>query len=288
MEITDLKTLVSVVEKGGITRAAEELHRVPSSVTTRILQLEDSLGVRLFLREGKRLMITPEGQTLYAYARQVLHLVAEAEDRVKNRKPGGTFRLGAMENTAAIRLPRPLADLHRLHPGIDLELATGTSSLMYRMLLENELDAVFIADTPPDARVERAETFAEELVIITPPGHPAVRDPEDIGRKTLLAFKDGCAYRSRLIGWFRSHGREPEKVAGLASYHAILGGVAAGMGVGVVPTGILDIFPEKDAIAAHPFPLPFGRAVTELVWRGGMFSANIEALLGTLQASRAA
>ena len=64
MELSDLRILRAVVSEGGITRAAEKLHRVQSNVTTRVRQLEEDLGVALFIREGKKLHLSPAGQTL--------------------------------------------------------------------------------------------------------------------------------------------------------------------------------------------------------------------------------
>ncbi len=110
-----------------------------------------------------------------------------------------------------------------------------------------------------------------------------MHEPADIDCKTILAFKDGCFYRNRLVGWFRAHGVNPEGIVELASYHVILGGVAAGMGVGIVPAGILELFPDKSTLSIHKFAHPVGKAITELVWRKGGLSANISALLACIQ-----
>ncbi|MDR2076570.1 MAG: LysR family transcriptional regulator [Desulfovibrio sp.] len=279
MELAALRTFISVVEKGGISRAAEELNRVPSSVTTRIFSLEDSLGVQLFLREGKRLYLTSEGRTLYSYARRIMELAYEAENQVRSKDPRGRFRIGAMESTAATRLPQPLADLHAKYPRLELELATGPSSmLMFKELLANKFDAVFVTDAPSDVRVESMPAFEEELVLIAAKGHRAVSEPEDIACKTILAFKEGCFYRKRLVAWFRVFNLEPDRIMDLSSYNVIFGAVAAGMGIAIVPTGIVELFPNKNAVSIHRLGSPFGRALTELVWRKGQYSANIAAL----------
>ncbi|GAB7082093.1 LysR family transcriptional regulator [Megalodesulfovibrio paquesii] len=288
MELADLRTLVAVIEQGGISRAAKVLHRVPSGVTTRILQLEASLGASLFLREGKRLLPTEAGRMLYGHALQVLALVAEAERQVRNGEPGGVFRIGAMESAAAVRLPRPLAALHAQYPRLELGLSTGTSLALYEQLLENRLDVAFVADAPADGRLERVAAFQEMLVLATPGGHAPVRQPGDLAGRTLLTFRDGCSYRSRLLGWFRAHGQEPARIAELASYHAILGGVAAGMGAGLVPAAVLEAFPERSAISVHALPATVGHAMTELIWRKGLRSPNITALQSCLAQAQGA
>ena len=74
VELSDLRIFSAVVREGGITRAAERLHRVQSNVTTRIRQLEDKLEVKLFIREGKRLHLSPAGRILLEYSDRLLTL----------------------------------------------------------------------------------------------------------------------------------------------------------------------------------------------------------------------
>ena len=125
MDLSDLLIFSTVVHEGSVTRAAERLHRVQSNVTTRIRQLEEDLRVTLFIREGKRLHLAPAGQVLLGYAERLLALADEARGAVQDEQPRGTFRLGAMESTAAVRLPGLLSEYHRRHPGVVLELRTG-------------------------------------------------------------------------------------------------------------------------------------------------------------------
>ena len=113
MDLSDLLIFSTVVREGGVTRAAERLHRVQSNVTTRIRQLEEDLSVALFIREGKRLHLAPAGQILLGYAEQLLALADEARGAIHDPRPRGTFRLGSMESTAAVRLP---GAAHRIPP----------------------------------------------------------------------------------------------------------------------------------------------------------------------------
>jgi len=107
MDIAALEIFRAVVSEGGITRAAERLHRVQSNVTTRIRQLEESVGVPLFIRDRKRLLLTPAGEVLLDYSERILGLVQEARQAVLPQGPRGRLRVGAMESTAASRLPGP-------------------------------------------------------------------------------------------------------------------------------------------------------------------------------------
>src|SRR6202048_2842482 len=141
MDLSDLMIFSAVVREGSVTRAAERLHRVQSNVTTRIRQLEQDLSVALFIREGKRLHLAPAGQVLLGYAERLLALAEEARGAVQDARPRGTFRLGAMESTAAVRLPGLLSEYHRRHPGGGLELRTGNSQVLGSAILAGEIDA---------------------------------------------------------------------------------------------------------------------------------------------------
>ena len=127
MDLRDLEVFLAVAEAQGISRAAERLGRVQSSVTVRIQQLEAELGKPLFLREGRRFALSPAGRVLAGYAERLLKLAEEARVAVADPKPAGEFRLGAMESTAAVRLPGPLTEFYRRHPDVELKLRTRQS-----------------------------------------------------------------------------------------------------------------------------------------------------------------
>src|SRR5262245_45502565 len=144
MDLADLRIFRSVVEEGGITRAAAKLNRVQSNVTTRVRQLEEELGVDLFIREGKRLHLSPTGKLLLDYADRLLDLAQEARDAMHDGEPRGLLRLGAMESTAAVRLPEPLSTFHRRYPQVRLELQTRQIQQLSAAVMAGELDAALV------------------------------------------------------------------------------------------------------------------------------------------------
>jgi DNA-binding transcriptional LysR family regulator len=186
-----------VVREGGVTRAAERLHRVQSNVTTRIRQLEQDLAVPLFIREGKRLHLAPAGQVLLGYAERLLALADEARGAVQDAKPRGTFRLGAMESTAAVRLPGLLSEYHRRYPGVVLELRTGNPQILGSAILAGELDAALVAEPVADAPFEKTFAFDEELAIVAPANHPPIGKKGSLP-STIIVFEHGCPHRKRL------------------------------------------------------------------------------------------
>ncbi|MBT5498427.1 MAG: LysR family transcriptional regulator [Alphaproteobacteria bacterium] len=286
MDLSDLNIFRTVVEAGGITKAADRLHRVQSNVTTRVRQLEEDLGVKLFIREGKRLHLSPAGQTLLTYAERLLTLAEEARASVQDATPRGVLRLGSMESTAGVRLPAPLTVFHKRYPEVTIELRTGNPAQLARLILEGELDAALVAEPIADEPFEKELIYREALVLIAPANQTAINFPSDSVSKTLLAFENGCPHRKRLEDWFADQGELPEKIIELGSYHAMLGCTVAGMGVSLLPAAVLDGFPMKEHLSTHPLPPGQDYAETVLIWRKGAGSPKIDALLEVLEETR--
>lgn len=287
MDLSDLQIFRSVVKEGGITRAAEKLNRVQSNITTRVRQLEEDLGVALFIREGKRMQPSPAGKLLLDYADRLLDLAQEARDAIHDAAPRGLLRLGSIESTAAIRLPAPMHEFHLRYPDVRFELVTAGQKDLTGGVMSGELDAALLPE-PITGPFDKALIYDEELVIVAPFGHPPIHKPRDAKTKTMLAFEYGCPYRMRMEQWFAIAGEVPEKTVEMSSWHAILGCTAAGMGISVLPRMVLASFPQQmQYFSVHPLPAGIGRAPTMLIWRKGATSPNVRALRELLTAPAA-
>jgi DNA-binding transcriptional LysR family regulator len=282
MDLDDLRIFRAVVQAGGVTRAAEKLNRVQSNVTTRVRQLEADLGVQLFIREGKKLHLSPEGKLLLDYADRLLDLAQEAREAVHDAKPRGLLRLGTMESTAAMRLPVPMNDYLRRYPQVTLELRTGNTTMLATAVLAGELDAALLADPVADAPFEKVPIYDEELVIVAGADHPPIKSPRDAKPQAVLAFESGCSYRQRLQDWFAHHGEMPDRIVEISSYHAMLGCAVAGMGISLLPRNVLATFPDAKLLSVHSLPPGLDRVQTQLIWRKGTHSPKVRALMEVL------
>jgi len=286
IDLAALEIFKAVVEQGGITKAATRLNRVPSNVTTRVKQLEERLGTKLFRRGNRRLVLSAEGKRLLGYADRLLTLSREAEAALRSGPPAGAFQLGALESTAATRLPPILSRYHRRYPEVRLELVTGTTGALIAKVMDHEIEAAFVAEPFTASELDGAPVFSEELVLITPRTFRRIKTPRDIGRTTLIAFATGCSYRRRLESWLGEAKVVPERVLEFGSYHAIVACVAAGAGIAVVPRSVLRTVPAAKNVAAHALPASVAKARTHLVWRQGEKSPALAALLTEVRRMR--
>ena len=286
IDLTALEIFKAVAEHGGITKAAARLHRVQSNVTTRVKQLEARLGATLFIRRHRRLILSSEGRRLLTYADRLLDLSSEAEAALRNGALSGRLVLGALESTAATRLPPVLARYHRAFPDVRVDLVTGTTGALVARVLNDEVDAAFVAEPFTATALEAEPVFTEELVVIAPKTARRIRAPRDIGHATLIAFATGCSYRRRLEAWLGTGKVLPGRIMEFGSYHAIVACVAAGAGIAVVPRSVLRVSLGRPDVAAYRLPPAVAKARTFLVWREGHRSAALDALRAELQRSR--
>ncbi|NGZ84815.1 LysR family transcriptional regulator [Duganella aceris] len=268
MELSALRIFKAVAEEGSVTLAASRLNRVQSNVSARLTQLEESLGVTLFHRASRKLQITSEGERLLAYADRLLQLADEAQAALRpDQQPAGQLRIGSMETTAAARLPQVLAAFNSMYPAVDLVLDTAPTDHLIDGVLKHRLDLALVAGPIEHPELAQRVVFKEELVLITNHVHPPVSSPRDLERRTLLAFRSGCTYRRRLESWFAEGDVAPARVSEFGSYEAILGCVAAGMGVAMMPRELVEQRKLAKTVRQHALPPHIANVETMLVWR---------------------
>lgn len=273
IDLESLEIFRAVVQEGGIVRAAGKLNRVQSNVTTRIKQLEERLGLALFRRQGRSLVLSPEGELLLSYAQRLFRLADEAEAQLKAGQPMGVFRIGSLESTAGSRLAPILSRFHRLHPGVVVELVTGTTGALVQRVANFEIEAAFVSQPFTAPGLQALKVFEEELVLITARNAPAVTRAADLAGSTAIAFANGCSYRKRLEEWLGGSGVVPARTMEFASYQAMVACVAAGTGFALVPKSLLAALRAAGDVKQHEVPLKIRRNHTHLVWNGAPSSA---------------
>lgn len=273
MNHTTLQIFQTVAEEQSVTKAAKRLGRVQSNITTRIRQLEEELGVTLFVRDSKKMTLSAEGASFLSYAQKILSLAEEARQALHPAKPAGTLNVGAMEATAASRLMPILQQFHRHYPDVALTLKTMPTGQLLAGVRNATLDCALVSlpknsggepECPPD--IECVNVFTERLVLLTPRKMTAGGE----AKIRFAAFPKGCSYRARGEALLNSlsEGGKTVEVQEVGSYHSMIACVASG--------GYSCLLPES---VAATLTLPQERqlqfvddALTQLVWRKGYAS----------------
>ncbi|SHF20781.1 DNA-binding transcriptional regulator, LysR family [Modicisalibacter ilicicola DSM 19980] len=191
-----LRTFVVIAESGSFTRAAEQVFRTPSALSMQIKRLEETLGQRLFLREARRVKLTPEGEVLLSYGRRLLKLNEEAVTQFLAPSLEGTVRFGTPDDVGSRILPGVLAKFARSHPAVQVDVVVGRSVDMLERLDRGELDLVLVTSGNQGVQSDRGEiVHTEPLVWACLDGGIAVqRTP-----LPLALANQGCAWRSMAL-----------------------------------------------------------------------------------------
>ncbi|WP_405119144.1 LysR substrate-binding domain-containing protein [Pseudomonas leptonychotis] len=261
-----LRHFLALSRAGSLSAAAAQLHCVPSNVSARLRQLEAQLGAVLFQRQAQRLRLTPAGERLLPHAEQLEQLCQQAWRCVQEDVWAGELRLGSMETTAAVRLPEVLAAFHRDAPRVDVSLLTGTSRHLVEQVLAGNLDAALIGGPFEHPLLDAEVIWREELMLVLPASSSAETLLQ--GPVTLLGFPNGCHYRERLEHWSERHALQVATRQSYGSIDAILGGIAAGMGVGLLPRSLLQLHPRGRLVSTRAIETDLATAPTLLVRRG--------------------
>ncbi len=271
MELSDLTTFSTVARLGGVTRAADELNTVQSNITQRVKALEAEIGTPLFERHSRGMTPTGAGRRLLPYAQRLAALSREAMLAAReDGEPKGPLSIGSMETTAAVRLPALLAEFHRRFPAVQLSLRTAPTADLVAAVLDGSLDGAFVAGPIQHAELTDVTAFQEELVLVTArrwASLAALRAGTPESGPTALVFRTGCTYRQRLEQLLTEFGWPSAARFELGTLDGMIGCVAAGMGVTLLPRAVVERNDQSGNIRIHPLSPSQSRVDTLFIQR---------------------
>ncbi len=207
LEVRHLQLMAAVSDEGSLTRAAERLHLTQSALSHQLLDIERRLGLSLFHRVSKRMILTQAGERLLASARRILDELQKTEDEVRlfadNRR--GVVRLTTECYTCYHWLPALMKRFQLRHPAIELSIDVDATETPIESLLAGQIDLALVTTEVKDKRVEMRALFNDELVLITAPDHRLASRPfvtaKDVAAETVLTYaelEDSSVYRRLL------------------------------------------------------------------------------------------
>jgi len=256
VELRQLQYFVKVAKKQHVTQAAEELHVAQSAVSRQIHQLEEELGVSLFVQKGRNLQLTPVGKLFLHRAEAILAELERAVVEVREflDPEAGEIRIGFPHSLGIYLLPTVVASFRSTHPNVKFKLRQGTYNSLIRDVKNGEIDLAFISPLPDSHEHVIGELLLqEELYAIVPQGHelaeqetirlvqlkdePFVMFSEEYSLRNIVL--EACA-KAGFVPRIGFEGEETDTIRGL---------VAAGMGVSLLPemalTEISQLQPAK-------------------------------------------
>jgi DNA-binding transcriptional LysR family regulator len=242
MEIRQLKAFLAIAEARTFTAAAHRTNYTQAALSMQIKQLEKEVGIPLFVRMPRRVVLTEAGERLTERAHLILreHDAALAELAELAGAEHGRIRVGsASASVSSDALPVILKTLRKSHPHVEVSVTSGTSEELVKKILAGELDMAFVS-LPVQARNIETELMSEDqLVAIASPRHRLAKQSVVsafalAGEKLILGERGGNT-RRLIDEFFAEAGLKPTVAMELSRQAAIKNMVAADMGVGIVP-----------------------------------------------------
>lgn len=168
MEIRQLQTFAQAAQLESFSKTAEMLGYSQSAITVQMRLLETELNTRLFDRMGKKVVLTPQGREFLKSANKILYEVNKASKSMNDdRELTNPLHVGTIESLCTAKFPRILSEFHSLHPRVNLQITIDSPEKLIRMMDHNELDLIYILDTPRwDENWVKVMELAEPVVFV--------------------------------------------------------------------------------------------------------------------------
>jgi DNA-binding transcriptional LysR family regulator len=282
MELRELAAFREVARQSSFSKAALRLGYVQSTISAQIHALESELGVRLFDRLGRTVVLTVAGDALFPHAEQLLELSDQARASVAAAVVGegrveGSIVVSAPESLLTYRLPTVLSTFRARYPGVAIVLRptpVGRFRGQTRQAVASgDVDVAFVLDAPLGISGFHTERLLREPIsVIAASGHRLASvkgvGAADLDGEALLlpeAPESGCAYRAQFERHLGEGGVSTNGALEFASIEAIKQCVVAGMGVSVLPSVAVETEVIAGRLTRLPWHEPF-EVYTQLVW----------------------
>ena len=240
MEIKQLKAFVAIAEEKTFTAGAKRVHVTQAAVSMQIRQLEEEVGLPLFTRTPRRVLITEAGEKLLERARRILREHDSAIEELAEIAGAehGRLRIGsASAMFATEQLPSILETLRKKYVNAEVSVSSGTSKTLVEKILHGEIDVAFVSLPVENTHIQTELLYSDEIVAIAHPNHPLAKEKfisaaRLAGEKLILGEKGGNT-RRMIDDFFEDHNVRPHIVMELSRQEAINKMVENDMGVGI-------------------------------------------------------
>jgi DNA-binding transcriptional LysR family regulator len=238
--LRQLRTFKTVADLNSFSLAAQRLKLSQPSISYQVKELEQTLGLPLLDRLGRRVQLTEAGSLLYSYARRMLDVLDEATVAIEEMRgiQRGSLRVGASTTVGIYLLPAALGAFKKLHPGLVISLEIGTREGVQEQVLRNELDLAVVGPALKDADLAIIPFLSDELVVVAPAGHALAKKRglslKDVAAAPFVMREAASGSRWSLEKAARKAGAKLTVAMELGSNGAIKHAVESGLGLAVI------------------------------------------------------
>lgn len=262
--LAQIRAFERTVRLGGVHAAGRHLGLTQPAISRRIRELETALGIKVFVRSGRTLKISPDGAALLSYADELLNTADEMAIRLSSGDPlNGTLRLGVSASFALVGLDILLDRLSKRHAGLKTAIYVGDSNTISELLNDLKLDLAVTAE------YRIAEHIHRERVGINPHGWFAqaaiefekdILSPADLAPHHLIITPPPARQNASVVQWFRQANITPQRLSTCNELTATIRMILRGVGIGSVPTRVMKPYVEQGLIKelkAYPAIPPY-------------------------------
>lgn len=285
LDIESLRTLVMVLDQGGMTAAAKRLNLTQSAVSWKIKRLEDRVGRPLLIRDGHSIRPSRDGRALIDDARTLIEIHDGAVARLTTSELTGTVKVGSNEEVDATRMAAVLGRFKRIHSRATLEVLVESTEHLSELLDAGNIDVAVIQVYEDQLRADDRVLWSDEL------RWAISRDtPFDVGVVPLVTFGEHCFYRPLSEPLLEAAGIDYTVSFSLATAAGVRGAVAAGLGVGVLGSRYLsdNVVEWQRGAAVAPLPAVYQIARAVPGEQPAIATALLEAIVEELRGPTAA
>jgi DNA-binding transcriptional LysR family regulator len=281
ISIQSLRVFLSILEHGSLSAAGRQLGMTQPAASNHLHTLEERFGVTLLTR-GRRLQPTPAGECLAEHARRVLCGLATLEAEMSRHVgPYGRLVVGASSTPGELLMPRLAVEFSAHYPDVALDVHIVDTEDTITALLNHDIEVAIVGREVEDLRLECSVVGQDELVVVVAADDPLARTevaPADLAEQPFVMREEGSATRRTVENALAAAGITPRVAMELGSNASILGAVAAGAGIGVVPARTVGAQPAVSTLEVRG--LTFMRPFVLVTERDRSLSPAAEAFVG--------
>ena len=241
MDLRQLEIIRAIADTGSFTAAGERLHVSQSAISRQILLLEDELGEPVFHRIGRRIRITPTGESLLQLSHRVFQDLHDTVSSISDKRESlkGTMRLVGGMTVCLYAFPALLAEVRRIHPALDVKITVGSAERSIAMLRSGAGDLGLLTLPVEATDLVSVPVLEEELLLVTYPAHPLAKKkkivPSDLDRQPFVLFETGSITRRLVEEFFTREHIEAQIVMETENVEIIKAMVRNGLGISIIP-----------------------------------------------------